>query len=123
VVFDTSRGGTILSTEEAFTHLARELKPGRILMAGIEQGVWADFPSRNQLIDCISAQNIDEITGNLKGSSAVDVTGGMVQKVFSMLNLVRSIPSLEILIFSGNEPGNVLKALLGAKIGTTIKAG
>ena len=31
------RGGTILSTEDLLAHLARQLRPGRILLAGLEQ--------------------------------------------------------------------------------------
>ena len=36
VIFDLQRGGTILSTEDLFDHLARELNPKRILLAGSE---------------------------------------------------------------------------------------
>jgi len=44
VIFDTVRGGTILSTEEIFEHLARHLRPTRLLLAGIEPGVWKVYP-------------------------------------------------------------------------------
>jgi isopentenyl phosphate kinase len=47
VIFDEARGGTILSTEDLFAHLTRELRPSRILLAGLEEGVWEDFPGRN----------------------------------------------------------------------------
>ncbi len=43
-VFDQTLGGTILSTEDLFVHLAPRLQPARILLAGEEKGVWADFP-------------------------------------------------------------------------------
>ncbi|MBK9928054.1 MAG: hypothetical protein IPP66_22520 [Anaerolineales bacterium] len=39
VVFDEVRGGTILSTEDLFGHLARALNPDRILLAGLEPAV------------------------------------------------------------------------------------
>lgn len=123
VVFDNVRGGTILSTEEAFAYLARQLKPLRILMAGIEQGVWADYPICKEFIDVITPENIASVASHLKGSSAIDVTGGMVQKVSTMLDLAQSVPSLEILVYSGNEPGNVQETLLGANKGTVIKVG
>lgn len=42
VVFDEVRGGTILSTEDLFQHLAHQLHPERVLLAGLEAGVWAD---------------------------------------------------------------------------------
>ncbi len=51
VAFDTLLGGTILSTEDLFVYLARLLRPQRILLAGLEKGVWADYPVCSQLID------------------------------------------------------------------------
>ena len=45
VIFDQKRGGTILSTEDLFSYLARQLKPARLLLAGMESGVWEDFPA------------------------------------------------------------------------------
>ena len=54
VVFDTARGGTILSTEELFVHLAGHLSPRRILLAGLEPGVWADFPICSALVSLIT---------------------------------------------------------------------
>ena len=54
VVFDEVRGGTILSTEDLFTHLARALNPERILLAGLEAAVWADFPARKKKIEKIT---------------------------------------------------------------------
>jgi len=56
------------------------------------------------------------------GSQAADVTGGMASKVGQMLALVEELPGLEVLIFSGLQPGMVPKALLGECEGTKIKA-
>ena len=50
VAFDEIRGGTILSTEDLFAHLAHQLHPQRILLAGLEAGVWADFPAHKHLL-------------------------------------------------------------------------
>ncbi len=121
VVFDARRGGTILSTEDAFGYLARQLKPQRILLAGIEPGVWTDFPKRTTLIPVINQHNFTAIAPGLQGSPATDVTGGMAQKVSGMLVLAQEVSGLEILIFSGNEPGNLEQALQGASRGTLIR--
>ena len=120
-IFDTQRGGTILSTEELFFHLARQLNPRRIALAGIETGVWADFPACSQLIETIIPDRFEQVAGQLGGSAAVDVTGGMLTKVRTMLELLRDVPDLEILIFSGLVPGNVSRALSGKEIGTRIR--
>jgi isopentenyl phosphate kinase len=120
VVFDTVRGGTILSTEDLFGYLAHALKPQRILLAGLESGVWADFPTCSRFIAEITPGNIGEQAQSLGGSAGTDVTGGMDSKVHQMLELVQEIPSLDVLIFSGEAPGNIHKALLGGFLGTRI---
>ncbi len=119
VVFDTVRGGTILSTEDLFSYLARLLKPERILLAGIEQGVWADFPACTCLIEQITPATYRQMTG-IGDAIATDVTGGMAQKVKSMLDLVESIPGLQVSIFSGEIPGLVFRALSGSTPGTLL---
>jgi isopentenyl phosphate kinase len=119
VVFDVHIGGTILSTEEAFIHLAPILKPERILLAGMEPGVWADFPVCTRLVERITPKSYLDFKQAVGKSKAVDVTGGMAQKVESMLSLLSAMPHLESQIFSGEEPGQVFDALLGAHPGTT----
>lgn len=121
VVFDNELGGTILSTEDLFSYLAEHLKVSRILLAGIEQGVWLDFPECTQPITEITPENYHEISASLHGSSSPDVTGGMLSKVESSLELISRVPGLEVKIFSGGEPGNVLRALNGETLGTTIR--
>ncbi|NPV77023.1 MAG: isopentenyl phosphate kinase family protein [Anaerolineae bacterium] len=120
VVFDTVRGGTILSTEDLFSHLAHLLKPDRILLAGSEQGVWADFPACTSLIEQITPATYRQMTGHIGDAIATDVTGGMAQKVKSMLDLVKSIPGLQVSIFSGEIPGLVFHALSGSTPGTLL---
>lgn len=120
VIFDLGQGGTILSTEELFFHLATYLYPKKILIAGIEEGVWETFPDRRKLIQKITKTNFSKIKQGLGGSTAIDVTGGMLTKVATMLSLVNRMPSLEVMIFSGNEPKNITNALVGKIEGTII---
>lgn len=120
VIFDLQRGGTILSTEDLFAHLAGQLQPRRMLLAGIEPGVWEDYPKRVQVIPKITPENHRDILPALSGSSATDVTGGMESKVEQGILLVSEFPNLEILIFSGDEPGILLDVLLGSRNGTVI---
>lgn len=121
VIFDTARGGTILSTEDLFAHLARQLKPKRLLLAGREPGVWGDYPTCTQLIKEITPDDIEELAPFLAGSPETDVTGGMLVKVQQSLNLAQEIPNLEVLIFSGETTGAVEQVLLGKKVGTIIR--
>jgi isopentenyl phosphate kinase len=119
-IFDRLRGGTILSTEDLFFYLASHLEPSRILLAGIEEGVWLDFPTCTRLINEITPENYSLLVAALSGSTGVDVTGGMADKVTQMLNLVTQHARLEALIFSGLHPGNVQHALAGQSPGTRI---
>jgi isopentenyl phosphate kinase len=120
VAFDLGRGGTILSTEDLFNHLARLLHPQRILLAGLETGVWADFPARHRLLKEITPDTFSQQSASLGTAAGTDVTGGMLTKVTGMLNLVEEVPNLEILIFSGEKSGNLGLALGGGTLGTRL---
>jgi isopentenyl phosphate kinase len=122
VTFDEVRGGTILSTEDLFGFLARALNPERILLAGLEAAVWADFPARTSKVGTITPQTFSEISAGVGKADGADVTGGMETKVTQMLDLVQHNPALKIQIFSGAEPGNLLRALTGETLGTWISA-
>ena len=123
VVFDRVRGGTILSTEDLFEHLARQLSPRRILFAGLEEGVWADYPQCSRLVSEITPLNLSEIFPALKGSAQVDVTGGMLSKVQQSLAMAAEDPRIIVRIFSGEKPGNVKQALNDRGVGTALHAG
>jgi isopentenyl phosphate kinase len=120
VVFDEIRGGTILSTEDLFGYLASELQPKNILLAGLEEGVWADFPDRKLVVDRITPESFSSIKQGVGAGLGVDVTGGMQSKVGQMLEVVKASPMLKVLIFSGEDPEKLQKALNGEKIGTMI---
>ncbi len=123
VVFDLVRGGTILSTEDIFVYLAKRLRPKKILLAGIDEGVWADYPACTQLIPEITPQNWTEIAPSIRGSASTDVTGGMFSKVQEMLKLTEEIKGLEISIFGGSQPGSLIAVCRGEPLGTRISRG
>lgn len=118
VVSDLTLGGTILSTEDLFVHLARVLHPNRILLAGKMEGIYADYPINKNLLPLISAHSV--ALDFLQGSASRDVTGGMVTKVQSMQSLCRESPGLSVQIFSAVSSGALRLALDGAAIGTII---
>jgi isopentenyl phosphate kinase len=120
VVFDDRQGGKVLSTEVLMWHLAHELRPRRILLAGLEAAVWADFPTRATPVIKITPVSFEEITDRIGASHGPDVTGGMKSKVAEMLSLVQSVPGLTVRIFSGEVDGNVRRALQGESVGTLI---
>jgi isopentenyl phosphate kinase len=122
VVFDEVRGGTILSTETLFAFLVKAFDPERILLAGLENAVWEDFPARTRKIERITPKIFEEIKHGVGKSASADVTGGMEAKVREMLELAQENPGLRIQIFSGREPGNISRVLMGELLGTEISA-
>jgi isopentenyl phosphate kinase len=120
VIFDRAKGGTILSTEDLFEYLARELRPKWILLAGLEEAVWADFPARRHKVEVLTRESFNEISSGVGKASGADVTGGMGSKVQQMLTLVEQVPGLQARIFSGQGQGNLEKALKGEHIGTLV---
>jgi isopentenyl phosphate kinase len=122
IVFDEVRGGVVLSTETLLFYLAQLLPIKRVLLAGLEAAVWADFPARLQTVRKITPSSFKSVAGGIGASHGMDVTGGMRSKVEEMLGLVKIIPDLSVQILSGEEAGNVEKALLGEELGTLIAA-
>lgn len=120
VAFDEALGGTILSTEDVFAFLAGEFSVGRILLAGIESGVWADFPARTRLVRDIRFEDYEKLRAGIGGSASADVTGGMKAKVEEMFALIQKNAGLTVQIFSAEEEGHLTRALRGENIGTLL---
>jgi len=121
VVFDLEIGATIFSTEELFIPLAKFLLPEKILIAGIESGVWQDFPTCKELFKVIDHKTDIQALNRIGPSRSIDVTGGMLEKVNLMRKLTSQSKNLEVNIFSGSVPGNVLDSLCGEDLGTSIR--
>ncbi len=121
-VLDTKLNGTILSTEDLFSYLGSKLHPTRILLAGVEEGVFSDFPNNAQLIPVMTPDSFAHIGDRVAGSQHIDVTGGMESKVKIMIDLVKVHPQLQVSIFNGKTKDNVYKAICGNLPGTTIRS-
>ena len=123
VGFDLAQGCCILSTEEIFSFLAKSLKPERIIMCGKVDGVFTADPGKDRSakkIPEINRSNFPEIRKYLTSSDGIDVTGGMLLKVQTCLDLAKSGPQCEII--NGLKEGNLEKALSGRMgLGTTIR--
>jgi isopentenyl phosphate kinase len=120
VAFDRIAGSAILSTEQIFQYLSARLQPQRILLAGLDAGVYQDPSRPDDIQPQISPADLEKM--QVEGSQAIDVTGGMAAKVQLAIAMIQANPDLEISIFSGEEPGAVEAALLGAQLGTLIVA-
>ena len=124
VALDTVRGATIVSTEDVFIYLVREFQPTHILLAGEVAGVYQDSAMSGAIIPVITPDNIAQYAAALGGSHGTDVTGGMIDKVQQMLDVVRHYPALKARIFSGAVRSNVQHLLIdpNMEIGTAIRS-
>lgn len=120
VVLDRDQGLAIASTESVFEALVPELPPDRVLLCGWEQGVYADFPKRERLLPTVTPDQYSDLAAG--GAEQTDVTGGMAGKLEFCFHLLEKIPNVEIVVFSGEEPKNLSRALAGDRLGTTIAA-
>ncbi|MBW4435865.1 MAG: isopentenyl phosphate kinase family protein [Pleurocapsa minor GSE-CHR-MK-17-07R] len=119
VGFDDIRGGTILSTETVFIHLAAHLPVEQVLLLGEVRGV---YDQSGAVISEITPSRLAEVEAALGSSGGVDVTGGMETKVKDMLALVSAQPRLKIRIMDGLQPGLLTRTLLGqSSEGTLIR--
>jgi len=126
IALDAVKGCTIISTEQIFVHLARELRPQRILMVGEVAGVYSGDPQRDaivRLVPEINARNYAEIERMLSASYGVDVTGGMLSKVRTLWQLIVEQRGLSVRLITGRLAGLVQETLLNADLqeGTLLR--
>jgi isopentenyl phosphate kinase len=118
VAFDRERGSTILSTELIFRYLVPYLKPDLVLLAGIEPGVYKEYPPVGEILSTVTDKDVANL--KLGPSTATDVTGGMSNKVLEALSISEATKELTVRIFSGEEPDTLLAALQGSSVGTEV---
>ncbi len=119
VVFDCVRGGSIISTEQVFQFLATILPPSRVLLAGREDGVYAQPSQRSGLIATLTSADLGTL--DLDRTEGADVTGGMASKVEEAMKIVTHTPTADVRIFSAEKPDSLRLALLGHTPGTKIQ--
>ena len=118
VLIDIRQGCSIVSTEKLFKYIAGLLPVGRAVIGTNVDGVLDD---KDRVIERITSSNFGETKKHLKGAATTDVTGGMLHKVESMLEMSKLVP--EIRIVNALKRGNVAAALEGKPIGTLITNG
>ena len=121
IALDEVIGGTIISTEALFAHLVGQLGVQLIILLGEVDGV---LDQNGELISRITPISLADVRSALAESHGVDVTGGMLQKVETMIALVRAHPSLTVIIADGRRDNVLVDLLLNCReIGTKICAG
>ena len=127
VAFDADQGTAIISTEDIFLYLSDTITPSRVLMLGVVDGIYDADPlghPDSRRIAVITPETVHQIRAGLGGSHGIDVTGGMLGKVSTLLPLIQKHPGVIVHFFSGEIPGRLRDALAGdgKPFGTVLKA-
>ena len=113
VSVDSSRGSSIVSTEDLILFLSKKLRPRRVILCSDVDGVLVD----GIVVSKITMENFSDIKIHLGASAGVDVTGGMLQKVRRALEIARYA---DVLVINGKKKGTLRRALKGRNVGTRI---
>ncbi|MFQ6049908.1 MAG: isopentenyl phosphate kinase [Candidatus Paceibacterales bacterium] len=121
--YDKNQKCSILSGDQIIVFLAKKLKAKKIVHGTNVEGVFTGDPNldpKAKLVPEINSKNINQIKKQLKGSTAIDVTGGMFYKVGRCVEFAKI--GIKSSIISGLIRNRLKKALLGKKVrGTIIK--
>jgi isopentenyl phosphate kinase len=116
-VIDVTQGSAILSTEMLFFYIVSKIEIKKVIVVGIEDGVYS---SDGTVIPEITPKNIDYITPHLKASQGIDITGGMFHKVYELLKISKKGPICQII--NGLKKDTLKNAILEkCNEGTVIK--
>lgn len=124
-VFDEEKGMTILSGDQIISFIAKELKANKVIVGADTDGVYTSDPKQDkeaELIPEINTEDWEEISKSIDFSSVGDTTGGMKNKVESLLRLAEY--GIDSQIVNATKKGNLKRAIEnGEEIGTRVKGG
>jgi isopentenyl phosphate kinase len=120
---DETLGFTVLSGDQLVSHLARKLGATSIVIGVDTDGLYDADPKNAKnpkLYTHLTLGELEKVKEKLGGSTAADVTGGMLGKVTELIPaLAEGIP---VSIVNAVKPNRVYKALMGEAVeGTVIR--
>ncbi|MBC7130121.1 isopentenyl phosphate kinase family protein [Candidatus Bathyarchaeota archaeon] len=120
-VFDTELGFTVLSGDQIVTYLALKLNAGKIVIGVDVDGLYDDDPKKNpkaKMFSHLTLKELKDVQSSIGGASALDVTGGMANKIAELIPaLEKGIP---VLIINAKKPKYIYRALKGKNVKGTL---
>ena len=123
VSIDIDQGINILSGDQIIKSLVNELKShyriDKVIFLADVDGIYDMDPSKPEakLLDKVSPRNVK----NISGSSGIDVTGGIENKLNQMIEIAEMNPEIDIRIANGLK-NSLTRILNGEDLGTKIEA-
>jgi isopentenyl phosphate kinase len=120
-VLDERLGFTVLSGDQLVSHLARKFHAGKIIIGVDTDGLYNADPkvAKNaKLYNHLTLRELEKVKSKLGGSTATDVTGGMLGKISELVPAVAQ--GIPVVIVNAGKPNRVYKALMREKAEGTV---
>jgi isopentenyl phosphate kinase len=120
-ILDETLGFTVLSGDQIVSHIARKFNAGKIVMGVDTNGLYEADPkvAKNpKLYARLTLNELKKIKEKLGGSTAADVTGGMLGKIAELVPAIEQ--GIPVTIVNAAKPNRIYKALIGEKVESTI---
>jgi len=119
VVLDDVKGFSICSGDQIIRMLAKEFAPKRVIFCADVDGVYTADPKSDQKAKLLRKVDSTYLRKLSRGTSYVDVTGGMHGKLSNMVEIAER--GTEVLVINGLEKGRLRAALEGKEpVGTRV---
>jgi isopentenyl phosphate kinase len=118
---DEKLGFTVLSGDQIVSYLARKFGAGKIVIGVDTDGLYDADPKvaeNAKLYSRLTLSELEKVKGKLGGSTAADVTGGMVGKIAELVPAVEQ--GIPVVIVNAAKPNRVYKALMGEAVEGTV---
>ena len=118
---DEKMGFTVLSGDQIVAYLARKFGAGKIVIGVDVDGLYDADPKvakKAKLYAHLTLSELEKAKSKLGGSTAADVTGGMVGKIAELVPAVAQ--GIPVAIVNAAKPNRVYKALMGEAVEGTV---
>lgn len=120
-VLDAKLGFTVLSGDQLVAYLARKFGASKIIIGVDTDGLCDADPKvekNAKLYTRLTLGELEKVKSKLGGSTASDVTGGMLGKISELVPAVEQ--GIPVVMVNASKSNRVYKALMGEKVEGTV---
>jgi isopentenyl phosphate kinase len=120
-VLDEKLGFTVLSGDQLVAYLARKFGASKIIIGVDTNGLYDADPKVEKnatLYKHLTLGEMEKVKSKLGGSTASDVTGGMLGKIMELASAVEQ--GIPVVMVNASKVNRVYKALTGEKVEGTV---
>jgi len=120
-VLDAKLGFTVLSGDQLVAYMARKFGASKIVIGVDTDGLYDADPKvekNAKLYSRLTLSELEKVKSKLGGSTASDVTGGMLGKISELIPAVAQ--GIPVVMVNASKTNRVYKALTGEKVEGTV---